>query len=222
MPVCDVAVVPEDFDGAEPDPDRPQGPEVVGELWIKGPQRGTGLLATAPRRRAQVFTRGWLHTGRRGPHRRGGLHLHRRPGQGHDHPRRRERLLGRGGGRPVRAPGGGRLRRHRHPRTRCSARRSGAVVVLRPGDQGRRRRTGRPRPRAAGRLQRADPVLVPQRTAAPQPRRQGRSSGPCATRLARTGQPVRGAALRPRPPAALRQRPAPLTCWAGASPAGRA
>jgi len=26
VPVADVAVVPEDYDGAEPDPDRPQGP----------------------------------------------------------------------------------------------------------------------------------------------------------------------------------------------------
>ena len=37
VPVCDVAVVPEDFAGDEPDPSNPRGPDVRGELWVKGP-----------------------------------------------------------------------------------------------------------------------------------------------------------------------------------------
>ena len=62
VPVADVAVVPEDYDGAEPDPDRPQGPDVTGELWIKGPQVVRGYW-NRPEDTAKVFTRGWLHTG---------------------------------------------------------------------------------------------------------------------------------------------------------------
>ncbi len=62
VPVTDVAIVPEDFDGPEPDPDRPQGPEVTGELWVKGPQVVKGYWHR-PEETAQVFTRGWLHTG---------------------------------------------------------------------------------------------------------------------------------------------------------------
>ena len=46
-PVTDVAVVPEDFAGDEPDDSVPRGPEVTGELWIKGPQRRAGLLEPA-------------------------------------------------------------------------------------------------------------------------------------------------------------------------------
>ena len=78
----------------------------------QGTQRGAGLLEPAR------GDRPLLHPGvaphrRRGPHRRGGVRPHRGPGQGHDHPRWRERLLRRGGGGALRAPGGGRLRRHR-------------------------------------------------------------------------------------------------------------
>jgi long-chain acyl-CoA synthetase len=62
VPVCDVALVPEDFTGLEPDPDRPRGPDVTGELWVKGPQVVRGYF-NRPQETAQVFTRGWLHTG---------------------------------------------------------------------------------------------------------------------------------------------------------------
>ncbi|OYV64590.1 MAG: hypothetical protein B7X07_05965, partial [Actinobacteria bacterium 21-64-8] len=37
VPVCELAIVPENFEGDEPDASLPRGPEVVGELWIKGP-----------------------------------------------------------------------------------------------------------------------------------------------------------------------------------------
>ena len=61
-PVSDVAVVPEDFEGLDPDPDRPQGPDVTGELWIKGPQVVRGYW-NRPEETAKVFTNGWVHTG---------------------------------------------------------------------------------------------------------------------------------------------------------------
>jgi long-chain acyl-CoA synthetase len=62
VPVCDVAVVPEDYEGGEPDPLRPQGPDVIGELWVKGPNVVRGYF-NRPEETAQTFTNGWLHTG---------------------------------------------------------------------------------------------------------------------------------------------------------------
>ncbi len=62
VPVCDVAVVPEDFSGDEPDRTIPRGPDVRGELWIKGPNVVRGYW-NRPEETAKTFTRGWLHTG---------------------------------------------------------------------------------------------------------------------------------------------------------------
>jgi long-chain acyl-CoA synthetase len=62
VPVTDVAIVPEDYEGTEPPADRPQGPEVTGELWVKGPQVVRGYW-NRPEETALVFTNGWLHTG---------------------------------------------------------------------------------------------------------------------------------------------------------------
>ena len=62
VPVCDVAVVPEDFTGDEPDGTLPRGPDVRGELWIKGPNVVRGYWKR-PQETAETFTRGWLHTG---------------------------------------------------------------------------------------------------------------------------------------------------------------
>jgi len=62
VPVSDVAIVPEDYDGDEPADTLPRGPDVRGELWIKGPQVVRGYW-NRPVETAQVFTRGWLHTG---------------------------------------------------------------------------------------------------------------------------------------------------------------
>jgi long-chain acyl-CoA synthetase len=61
-PVCDVAVVPEDYEGAEPPPDQAIDPERTGELWIKGPNVVRGYW-NRPEDTAASFTRGWLHTG---------------------------------------------------------------------------------------------------------------------------------------------------------------
>jgi len=62
VPVCDVAVVPDGFMGAEPTPDLPRGPDVVGELWIKGPNVVRGYW-NKPEATAASFTAGWLHSG---------------------------------------------------------------------------------------------------------------------------------------------------------------
>ena len=62
VPVCDVAVVPEDFAGDEPDDTIPRGPDVRGELWIKGPNVVRGYW-NRPEETAKTFTEGWLHTG---------------------------------------------------------------------------------------------------------------------------------------------------------------
>jgi long-chain acyl-CoA synthetase len=62
VPVTDAAIVPEDFTGEEPDETIPRGPDVRGELWIKGPQVVRGYWHR-PVETAQTFTRGWLHTG---------------------------------------------------------------------------------------------------------------------------------------------------------------
>jgi len=62
VPVCEVAIVPEDFDGEEPTVELPRGPDVVGELWIKGPNVVRGYWGK-PEETAKSFTKGWLHTG---------------------------------------------------------------------------------------------------------------------------------------------------------------
>jgi long-chain acyl-CoA synthetase len=62
VPVCDVAVLPEDFAAEEPDETAPRGPDVRGELWIKGPNVVRGYWNRLDET-AKTFTRGWLHTG---------------------------------------------------------------------------------------------------------------------------------------------------------------
>ena len=61
-PVCDVAVVPEEYGGEEPPTDQPVDPGRTGELWIKGPNVVRGYW-NRPEETALSFTRGWLHTG---------------------------------------------------------------------------------------------------------------------------------------------------------------
>jgi long-chain acyl-CoA synthetase len=62
VPVCEIALVPEDFTGEEPTVELPRGPDVVGELWIKGPNVVRGYWHQ-PEATAVSFTKGWLHTG---------------------------------------------------------------------------------------------------------------------------------------------------------------
>jgi long-chain acyl-CoA synthetase len=62
VPVCDVAIVPEEFTGDEPDASIPDGPGIRGELWIKGPNVVRGYWQR-PEETAKTFSKGWLHTG---------------------------------------------------------------------------------------------------------------------------------------------------------------
>ena len=62
MPTAEVAIVPEDFEGDEPSPDLPSGPDVIGELWIKGPNVVRGYW-NKPEATAKAFSKGWLRSG---------------------------------------------------------------------------------------------------------------------------------------------------------------
>ena len=62
VPVTELAIVPEGFDGPEPTPDLAIGPDVIGELWIKGPNVVRGYWKK-PEATAQAFTNGWLRSG---------------------------------------------------------------------------------------------------------------------------------------------------------------
>jgi long-chain acyl-CoA synthetase len=61
-PVCDVAVVPEEYLGEEPPDPQTVDPERTGELWIKGPNVVRGYWHR-PEETTASFSRGWLHTG---------------------------------------------------------------------------------------------------------------------------------------------------------------
>jgi long-chain acyl-CoA synthetase len=61
-PVCDVAVVPEEYAGEEPPAEQAADPERTGELWIKGPNVVRGYW-NRPSDTTATFSRGWLHTG---------------------------------------------------------------------------------------------------------------------------------------------------------------
>jgi long-chain acyl-CoA synthetase len=61
-PVCDVAVVPEDYEGSEPPAGQSVDPERTGELWIKGPNVVRGYW-NRPEETQAAFSQGWLHTG---------------------------------------------------------------------------------------------------------------------------------------------------------------
>ncbi len=61
-PVNEVAIVPEDFAGDEPSDDLPNGPDIVGELWIKGPNVIRGYW-NKPEETSRAFSKGWLRSG---------------------------------------------------------------------------------------------------------------------------------------------------------------
>jgi len=62
LPVVELAIIPEDFDGDEPTSELASGPSVIGELWIKGPNVVRGYW-NKPEETAKAFTRGWLRSG---------------------------------------------------------------------------------------------------------------------------------------------------------------
>ena len=62
-PVNEVAVVPEGYEGDDPGDDLPRGPDVLGELWVRGPNVIRGYW-NKPEATAKAFTKsGWLRTG---------------------------------------------------------------------------------------------------------------------------------------------------------------
>ena len=61
-PICDIAIVPESFDGAEPSVDVRSAVDVAGELWVRGPNVVRGYWHK-PQATSQCFSRGWVRTG---------------------------------------------------------------------------------------------------------------------------------------------------------------
>ncbi|NNN07852.1 MAG: acyl--CoA ligase [Acidimicrobiaceae bacterium] len=62
VPVCEVAIVPESFDDAEPTAESRCATGEVGELWIKGPNVVRGYWHK-PQATSQCFSHGWVRTG---------------------------------------------------------------------------------------------------------------------------------------------------------------
>ena len=94
VPVADLRIM-------SPDGARELPVGEVGELWAKGPQIVKGYW-NKPEATAETFVDGWVRTGDLARLDEEGFLLHRRPGQGHGHPRRREHLFDRGRERPLR------------------------------------------------------------------------------------------------------------------------
>ncbi|MDE3139208.1 MAG: AMP-binding protein, partial [Acidobacteriota bacterium] len=62
LPVCEIAVVPESFDGTEPTAATRCATNEAGELWVKGPNVVRGYWHK-PQATSQCFSRGWVRTG---------------------------------------------------------------------------------------------------------------------------------------------------------------
>jgi acyl-CoA synthetase (AMP-forming)/AMP-acid ligase II len=62
VPVCEIAIVPESFDGAEPTAECRCATDEAGELWVKGPNVVRGYWHK-PQATSQCFSHGWVRTG---------------------------------------------------------------------------------------------------------------------------------------------------------------
>jgi acyl-CoA synthetase (AMP-forming)/AMP-acid ligase II len=62
MPICDIVIVPESFDDAEPTPEARCATGDPGEVWVKGPNVVRGYWHK-PQATSQCFSHGWVRTG---------------------------------------------------------------------------------------------------------------------------------------------------------------
>ncbi|MDH2904146.1 MAG: class I adenylate-forming enzyme family protein [Actinomycetota bacterium] len=62
VPVCEIAIVPESFDGTEPTVECRCASNEAGELWVKGPHVVRGYWHK-PQATSQCFSHGWVRTG---------------------------------------------------------------------------------------------------------------------------------------------------------------
>ena len=194
-PVCDVAVVPEDYDGEEPPAGQAADPERTGELWIKGPNVVRGYW-NRPEDTALTFTRGWLHTG----------DVARIDEEGFVHiVDRAKDMIIRGGENVYCVEVEAALFEHPavadcavigvpHP---VLGEEVGAVVVLRPGADVGADELARFVGERLAAFNVPTPVLVPGRAPAPQPGRQGAQAG--APIRAPRGRATRSRAVEPGP-----------------------
>ena len=155
----------------------------VGEIVIRGHNIMKGYW-DAPGRDRRGDPRRLVPQRRPRPRRRGRLLLRRRPQEGHDHPRRLQRLPARGRGAALRAPGDPRSGGARRPPPRVGrgGRRRGRPRTGRGAGAGGDQRLG---PRADRRLQVPPRRLVPGRAAEGPDRqdREARDRGPGAGQL---------------------------------------
>ena len=110
----------------------------TGELCTRGYSVMLGYWDDEAATRAAIDAARWMHTGDLATMDDDGLRQHRRPDQGHDHPRRREHLPARDRGVPLHAPRDRGRAGGRRPRR---ALRRGRLRLGRP-ENGRRARRG--------------------------------------------------------------------------------
>ena len=171
------------------DHDQPLPPGEVGEIVHRSPHAMLGYW-NDPEKTAEAFRNGWFHSGDLGVHRRRGLPQRRRPQEGHDQDRRRERRQPRGRGDDLRAPGGRRRWRSSGSRDPRWIEAVTAAVVLRDGLRGHR---GRARSRSAASASPASrcPSTSCSSTSCPRTPAARSSSASCATASRRSPKPQR-------------------------------